>query len=338
VASLASRWPPIWLDGTPLFPSAVLTSGWLGVNLFFVDSGFVLALPFARGSRAMSGAGDLFAFWRRRALRLLPLYYLTLAVGAVAASARGAAPSPRDLLALVTFAYPAMPGLFLPRLDPSLWSIGIEVWFSLLFPALPWLAHRIGLARLLALAVIVSTATRALASSLQLGAAVGTLGAVADSLPGRLDNFVLGVVAAYLFAGGSLRTFFGRHRFLQPAAFASAVLCLVVSGQLWEGVAMSRGERWAPVVANALANGGFFLLLTGAVSGFGGAVTRALSVLPLRWLGIGCYGIYLWHWKLLAPLGLPGQLEPWRVTVYVAITLALSAIGYRLVEKPLMKR
>src|SRR5271169_2972100 len=57
----------------PLF---FLSYGWIGVQLFFVLSGFVLYLPFARGKATMASWADWKRYYGRRAARLLPLYYL----------------------------------------------------------------------------------------------------------------------------------------------------------------------------------------------------------------------------------------------------------------------
>src|SRR5580700_65219 len=64
------------LFGVTLSLSPFLTNGWTGVNLFFVLSGFVLFLPYAQHRRSMATLGDRLRFYRRRAWRLLPLFYV----------------------------------------------------------------------------------------------------------------------------------------------------------------------------------------------------------------------------------------------------------------------
>ena len=57
-----------------------LAHGWMGVNLFFVLSGFVLSLPYAEKRRRIETWDDAKAFWRHRARRLMPLYYFTVVI------------------------------------------------------------------------------------------------------------------------------------------------------------------------------------------------------------------------------------------------------------------
>src|SRR5579859_1718984 len=53
-----------------------LSYGWIGVQLFFVLSGFVLYLPYAEGRAKLSSGTEVLVFYRHRAARLLPLYYI----------------------------------------------------------------------------------------------------------------------------------------------------------------------------------------------------------------------------------------------------------------------
>src|SRR4051812_44273760 len=74
----AYRTPPGWhavhWGEYTILPFAVLSNGWLGVNLFFVLSGFVLFLPYERSSRTMATLSDLKWFYAHRFQRLMPLY------------------------------------------------------------------------------------------------------------------------------------------------------------------------------------------------------------------------------------------------------------------------
>src|SRR6266436_3965033 len=70
----SSPWPR--QPHVPIAISPLLTNGSTGVNLFFVLSGFVLSLPFAAGDRPLGTTRDWLSFYRRRALRLMPLFYV----------------------------------------------------------------------------------------------------------------------------------------------------------------------------------------------------------------------------------------------------------------------
>ena len=148
------------LIGIPLNP--VLGNGWLGVNLFFVLSGFVLYLPYASNRRVLAGAADCLAFYRHRALRLLPAYYFAT----IAMLALGGRPPFGDwkigieTVSLLTFTFPFLPSYFSPSLNWALWSIGTEVLFSAVFPMLCFACRHFGALRLLLICIPISMTVR----------------------------------------------------------------------------------------------------------------------------------------------------------------------------------
>ena len=73
----------IRVGGLTLLPYAPLANGFLGVNLFFILSGFVLYLPYASGRRTMARGEDYRRFYVHRFQRIMPLYYLFVAVALV---------------------------------------------------------------------------------------------------------------------------------------------------------------------------------------------------------------------------------------------------------------
>src|ERR1019366_5166991 len=66
-------WFTFSIGNLPVFPLTYLGHGWLGVDLFFILSGFVLYLPYANGSRELKTKDHLWTFYKNRASRLLPL-------------------------------------------------------------------------------------------------------------------------------------------------------------------------------------------------------------------------------------------------------------------------
>jgi peptidoglycan/LPS O-acetylase OafA/YrhL len=203
------------------------------------------------------------------------------------------------------------------------------VWFSLSFPFLVLLARRLGVAKFVALAILVALGTRMLAYGAELGTqTTKTLNTLADSLPGRLDDFALGMAAAALYARGS-------RAIGAPVATMAAFMLFTASAWLWDRD-LIMGPVTPPVAVGAyfMANVGFFLLLLAALRSEG-ALRRMLSFAPLRLAGIGCYSLYLVH----APLAWFLDRAPRAVSVpvYFAATALLSFATYRLVEKPMMR-
>ena len=319
-------------DGIPVFPFTHFSNTWMGVNLFFLDSGFVLYLPFALGKRAMVGLRDLRPLYVRRAWRLFPLYYVMLAVYlSLDAAVLHHLRSPwLEIPAYATFTFPFFSEIWQPRVNGALWSIGVEVCFSLAFPFLVMLVQRLGMARFVLCACAVALGTRYLAYAHHLGVQnTRTLNTLADSLPGRLDNFALGMAAATLFARG--------WRAVRPAiGVAAAFVLFTGSCWLWDtSLALGQPGLSAPLGGYALASAAFFLLLTAAL-GSRGLLRRVLRFAPLRLAGIGCYSLYLVHVPLLWLFH--GSPRGAMVPVYWGLTGMLSYATYQLIEKPGMLR
>ena len=319
-------------DGIPVFPFTHLSNTWMGVNLFFLDSGFVLYLPFALGKRAIGGLGDVRELYRRRAWRLFPLYYVMLAVYLVldAAVLHQVRAPWLEIPAYATFTFPFFSATWQPRVNGTLWSIGVEVCFSVCFPLLVVLVQRFGMARFLACACACALGTRYLAYAHHFGVQnTLTLNTLADSLPGRLDNFALGMAAAALFARG--------WRAVRPSLLAAvAFLLFTASCWLWDtSLALAQPGLSAPLGGYALASVAFFLLLLGAL-GSTGLLRRLLSFRPLRLAGIGCYSLYLVHVPLLWLFH--GSPQGAMIAVYWGLIGLLGYATYQLVEKPGMRR
>lgn len=331
-----------------------LPGGFLGVDLFFVLSGFLIT-GLLLAEYARRGTIDLVRFWGRRARRLLPALFLVLSAVCLY-SAFLARPSQRPTLrmdALSTLAYVAnwrfalgKQSYFAQYDDPSplrhMWSLGIEEQYYLLFPLvlLGWLtltAGRTGLLRaglllgalgsaLLMLVLFVpgtdpsrvydGTDTRA--QALLVGAFLAAWAAEHPVRRGPRSYLRTGPVEAPLPGWGSLGV-------LALAGFA--LLATTAHGE----------STW-------LYRGGFLLtaavcaaLLAGATrAGPGHPMVRALSWEPLRAVGVISYGLYLWHWPVYVVMnpdrtGLDGTAL---LTLRLAVTFGLAALSYHLVERP----
>lgn len=317
-------------DGTAIFPFTYLSNTWMGVNLFFVDSGFVLFLPFAKETRAIRAFSDVVEIYVRRAWRLFPLYYSMLVVYVIVdlTVLHNVKSFWFELSTCLTFTFPFFRETWQPRLNGALWSIGVEVCFSVVFPLLVLLVQRIGLTRFVALATFVSVGTRYLAYAHHLGVQnTPTLNTLGDSLLGRIDNFALGMAAAAMYARG--------WRGVRPSVALGAAICLfTMSCWLWDtSLALKEPGLAAPIAGAVLSNVAFFLLLIAAL-GSQGALQRFLRLPALRAAGIGCYSLYLVHVPVLWLWG--GHPVGAQLFAYWALVAALSFLTYRLIEKPAM--
>ncbi|HEY7073418.1 MAG TPA: acyltransferase, partial [Acidimicrobiales bacterium] len=328
-----------------------LQGGFLGVDLFFVLSGYLIT-SLLLVEHAGSGGVRLGRFWARRARRLLPALLLML-VGVTLLVGRLTPPGERPLIrgdALSTLGYAAnwhamthdvsYWDMFVqPSPLDHMWSLAIEEQFYVVWPliaaGLLGLAARRGrrgstlVAAVAGAGAVVSFAVMAATYS-ELDTSRAYYGTDA-----RLGPTLLGVALAALMAASARRTRQDRagplgRRVAAVVAAAVAALCFVaIDGR---GAAYYRGG----LVVFALAS---ITLVHLAVTDRGGVLNRILGVRPLVAVGVISYGVYLWHWPVIvyatpARTGLDGvALDAARV----ATTLALAFVSFRLVEQPVRR-
>jgi peptidoglycan/LPS O-acetylase OafA/YrhL len=319
---------------------ATVPGGFLGVDTFFVLSGFLItSLLLAEYDR--EGRIRLLAFWGRRARRLLPALLVMLAVVTVAGRWL-LAPDDERLLrgdALAALGYVANwrmiyrgAGYFTQTAAPSVlqhtWSLGIEEQFYLVWP--------LAVAGVLGLSagrrrVVIATCLAGIAASV--GAA---------ALLYRPDDvnrayFGTDTRAQALLIGCALAVVAPKltHRFVTaPLAVAGAL------GTVWLWSHADGSAAWlyrGGFTAAALATGA---VLVHAVTQPASVTARLLSRPPLVWLGKISYGVYLWHWPLFQylsgeRLGFAGGRL---LALRCAATLAVAVASYWLVERPIRRQ
>jgi peptidoglycan/LPS O-acetylase OafA/YrhL len=331
--------------GVLLFHAGHLRGGYLGVDLFFVLSGFLItSLLLLEGTGR--GRIALGAFWARRARRLFPA--LAAVLLAVAAYAWLVA-QPSDLAqiradGIATLGYVAnwrsvfadvdYWSLFV---DPSplqhTWSLAIEEQFYVLWPLVVWGLLRWRGRGQLARSILVLAAAGAGVSVLLMVTLYGDgdRTRVYFGTDTRAGSILVGAaLAAALSLTGPIRRRWSRAA-VEGAAVAGAVVLAVAWTSLDGGrPALYRGGMFVCALAAAA-------IIAAATSPTPGPVARVLAVAPLRGLGLISYGVYLWHWPIYLLLdeertGLGGWTL---VVVRVAATLAVSIASYRLLELPI---
>jgi peptidoglycan/LPS O-acetylase OafA/YrhL len=317
--------------GQGLLPFPGPRFGWLGVDLFFVLSAYLLGQPFVDGR-----ARPYWRFLGDRLHRLAPAYY-----GAAALSAAVVL-----LISVDNFrpGWVALNLVFLTNVDvdayfalnPALWSLAVEMQFYLVLPLLARLftgrRWPLGLAVCIAIAAAVRAVTYQWAD-LGLGVVepfdalfFGTFG-----MPAFLAHFGLGLAAC------RLRTI------ARPALAALVGLpLLVVPAVLWvpDGSVAFGFETFPGQVAMRLvaACGATLLVLAAASAGL---AQRLLGVAPLRWLGDISYSLYLAHIpvQLAMTLAVDPAGHPWAwCAAAVAASLASGAALHYGVERPFEAR
>jgi peptidoglycan/LPS O-acetylase OafA/YrhL len=329
--------------GVLLFHGGHLTGGYLGVDFFFVLSGFLITSLLLAESDRTGGVG-LGGFWARRARRLLPALAVMM-VGVALYSWAFAAPEQVGQIrgdALATLGYVANwheifshQSYFALFTTPSplnhTWSLSIEEQFYVIWPLvfvglLAWWKRAVPRAVLvmsLALATVSSVLMIALYHRTDSTRAYfGTDTRAAAILFGA-------ALAAALAVRGPVTTRTARHALEALGIIGAAVLA----------ISWARLDGQSPM----LYRGGFLLcglaataVIAAAVHPEPGPVARALSFKPLCALGWISYGVYLYHWPIdvfldAKRVGFGGwPLFAFRTTV----TLTVAIASYRIVEQP----
>ncbi|WP_336630929.1 MULTISPECIES: acyltransferase family protein [unclassified Microbacterium] len=352
-----------------LFPGGFLHSGFVGVDVFFVISGFLITALLLR-ERASTGRIALRAFWVRRARRLVPALVAMVVTCASIAWLIGGdllLGLGRQVLGAMTFSYnwlsiSAGASYFTasrPELFRNLWSLAVEEQFYVLWPLLlPLLLLVRGRALRVAIAVAAAAASALWALAQAAGPVVDATGALAGD-PTRAYygtdthafGLLLGVALAFALSGriGAPVT----DGLAGPAGAAGPVTRPIRAGLLaGAGVAAGAGlvvvASWpsgagAFPLVSVLASICTVVLIAVAVRP-GSALGPGLDIAPLRWIGERSYAIYLWHWPLVVLLttALTGRFAeaaipvPIGLTAFVA-TLLAATVSYRLVEQPVRR-
>jgi peptidoglycan/LPS O-acetylase OafA/YrhL len=332
--------------GVVLFHGGHLTGGYLGVDLFFVLSGFLITSLLLAESTS-SGTIALGGFWARRARRLLPalagllvgiaLYCLLIATPDELARIRG------DALATIgyvanwrsVFSGQDYWALFLsPSPLEHTWSLAIEEQFYLVWPLvfvglLTWWHHNIAKA-ILVTSLLAAAASTALMVALHDPADVSRAYYGTDT---RATGILLGAaLAATLTIWGP-----ARHRITRIGIELIGLAGIAVLALAWTQL---DGQD------STLYRGGFLVcglaaiaVIAAATHPDAGPISRVLSFKPLCALGLISYGVYLWHWPvdIVANPERTG-LDGWTLfAVQCAITLTISIASYKLLEMPIRR-
>ena len=345
---------PAWLPG-----------GFLGVDVFFVVSGFLITTLLQREALAHDRIA-FGRFWTRRARRLVPALVACVVVSTVAARVAHhdlVVHIDRQLFGALTFSTNWVETLAgssyfdrtAPQLFMNFWSLAVEEQFYLVWP-------------LVVAALLTTTLVRrrrtTVGLAVSLGVALLSTGLMAVLyVPGDdatrvyygTDTHVMGLMlgAALAFAWASPLRLRYASTWLAWRRPATGVALAVLGVLMWvlreDSTLTFRGGLALACVATVVLVAA--LLPVRDLAG-GGAHTdlapepdsrwrTAMSAEPMTWIGRRSYGIYLWHWPVIVIVGqemrtAPGTFQYVVTAIWcVIVTIALSDLSYRFVEAPI---
>jgi len=303
--------------------------GFVGVDVFFVISGFLITGKLWRESQQPGGL-NITRFYAWRIRRLLPAALVAIAAitvfGLLLAAPLNrselAADGAASALSIANMRFIGSVDYFAATTSPSpflhFWSLSVEEQFYLVWPALiVLLTWRGGSSRRLIVALLIGVVA-SIALSIWL---TDTSPARAFYLlPTRVWQLGVGGLLALIGVAGTSR---------RAGAVAWAGLAAVAVA----GVALT-AEMPYPGLAALLPTAGAAALLYGGAAPSG--PVRLLAAAPLRFLGKISYSLYLWHWPLLVlPLMfLERALTGVEVVASVAVAIGVSWLSWRFVEQP----
>jgi peptidoglycan/LPS O-acetylase OafA/YrhL len=319
-------------------------SGWMGVDLFFVLSGYLIGSQVLR-SLKVDGRLNFLAFYSRRATRILPAFFVVLALYALLPAWRET-PRMQPLWQFITFTFNLLFDHSANYAFSHVWSLCVEEHFYLLFPLLALLlTRRLAAWKFITVCIAVVVGGMALraglwmhymAPALKDGAPVGLpyLRYLYYPTYARLDGLVGGVaLAACAVHRPAWMTALRRHSFALPAL---SVMALAAAVLLFEG---ARTQFWPCVLGYplvALAMAGF------VAAASGDSWLARVNVPAARWLAGISYSLYLSHkgvFTLLAS-ALAEHLAGYglvRFALFAVVTLAGGALLHHMAERPFLR-
>ncbi|MET0601964.1 MAG: acyltransferase [Baekduia sp.] len=304
----------------------------LGVQLFFVLSGFLIFRPFV--AAALDGARrgpSLARYAIRRAARILPGYWLAVAASFLLLRHLDH-PTQVDADQLPIFLLFAQNHFeeTIKHLDPPMWTLGIEMSFYATLPIVGLLALRLGPHRG-RLVVLTLTVVAAGLLSTVLAYTHHWPQTLSTSLLPHLAEFGAGMTAAVLLHRRTLRA-------TPAAAIAAAGIVLVVANSWWHATGAGSVDT-RNLIGDAPGVAGLALILATLVAGPWRAVL--LSRGPAKWLGTISYGVYLFHFPVIVGLRMTGHWPQDSLTrellAVLAITLPAATLSWFLVERPAIR-
>lgn len=311
------------------FPS-LLPGGFVGVDIFFVISGFLITGIIIK--ELQGGEFSIVRFYERRARRILPaLFFVVVVVSPFAYL--WLLPSDFDsflksIIAVLTFTsnflFASESGYFAPNVElkPLLhtWTLAVEEQYYIFFPLLLSALWRFGKKASVIIILIISAISIALAQ-------VGSVTSPTNTfylLHTRAWELLIGSVCAFYYTGGKLAIIENKKAVLSLTGLLMIMASIFF---LNKGYPYPSAYTLIPTIGSAL-----ILLFATSKN----TVGKLLSIKPVAMLGLISYSAYLWHQPIFALARNRDISEPKTITMVslIILTLALSYFTWKYIETP----
>lgn len=317
------------------------SGGFVGVDIFFVISGFLITGILHDGMKA--GTYSVTGFYDRRIRRIFPAL-LVVTVMVLASASVLLMPSDFQATAksalwssvfLSNFHFYAQTGYFMEaaELSPLLhtWSLSVEEQFYVVFPLVLWLAHRFlrSAGRLLMLLSVIA----AISFALSVIAVRSTPEAAFYLSHNRIWELMTGSMLAVAVREGLT------SRISARPAIANGAGALGLALIVWAVFSYSASTPFPGAAALAPCLGAVLLIWSGA-SGTAAVANRLLALPPMVFIGRISYSLYLWHWPVFVFARYGREVAPVaaEMLVWVGVSVALAILSWRFIEQPFRDR
>ena len=316
-----------------------LSGGYVGVDVFFVISGFVITGLLLR-ERGTSGRTSLIGFYGRRSKRIIPAATLVIVVTVVMAYSRvgvvfgnqAAIDARWTAVFLANFHFASIGTNYLTaQLPPSplqnFWSLAVEEQFYLVYPTVFLLIAafrtRMSLhARLFLCLVVVIFVSFTLS--------------VVQTTSNPTVAYFSPFTRAWELALGALVAASTQWLFTVPKAVGAALTWIGLAGIAYGAIEFNSATAY-PGYLVAIPVAGAALVIAGGTRSPRWAAESLLRRGPFQWFGKLSYSIYLWHWPLFviaADAAGTSSLPFHRNVIWLALALIASVISFYLIENP----
>jgi peptidoglycan/LPS O-acetylase OafA/YrhL len=315
--------------------------GFIGVDVFFVLSGFLITSILLRELDKHSGVGFK-NFYARRALRLFPVLAVVLAACLLACLVAPHQVWARPTLSGLPFvvAYASNWALVFSSNQHALgllghtWSLAVEEQFYLIWPLIfVAVLARVTNRRAIAYVLLALAAIESIYRYLML--THGVIGyRASESLDLRSDGLLVGCALAFLLATRVPRPSTVRARRL---GIALAIAAFAILGGVALSVPEVAGARGALGLTAAVAATAIIIwhLITSEPS----FLHRALAIPPMVWVGRRSYGLYLWHLPIIILVAGTALARIPHVSLIEFVSFfVIAGLSYRFIEQPFLRR